>query len=638
MADYQFVPNPNDTIPKYRKSLENFDVDSIMEFDSIMNDDKVEDNLPPPSFSRIECPMDYGYRQNMAVVKVLVQKGDGQPPALKLINRSRRKKFLSISIDIPPPEVVKHQNLASPESIARIQKLFSERPIWTRLALLNNLPVSERRIVKMLLPLISYWMINGPWRDCWIRYGYDPRKDKDARFSVPRTSHIFDGRTTQRDIAVFQMCDITDPLLKSLIESPDSVQEDCTERDGHYKQSALLKMRKVMRRKFKALTEDKTLKDEDFEDLLCDDSLGNEDDGREVEELSEIDDEAEGNSHANRDSSTGIQPFLPPVPSRKETSKIEIVLGFILKPILGILKFLLVGADALILFLLVDVIGLILIKFKLIYRGFHFIITFILVRLALFFMGFYWIQAETISLRRGRGNSFKTREKPIKSGDIIVCNYTSYVDLLYLAFRFDPVFTQIYSQTNKLRPISLWTALKLTGSYPELVSPIGTKTFSLHELMIEAKNNSWGPIVIFPEGTTSNGRALLKFIPIFKDYSFPIKNFSINIITFRYEYENFSPTFTVGSKLWHLMRLCSQFGNSLHVRIIAPQDSPSSSSYTVQNVQTSAASKPEDTVGFQIQHVMGMLCRLRKTNLGVSDKITFLDYYLERKSGVYTKR
>ncbi|RHZ56364.1 hypothetical protein Glove_402g61 [Diversispora epigaea] len=336
-----------------------------------------------------------------------------------------------------------------------------------------------------------------------------------------------------------------------------------------------------------------------------------------------------------RDTSTGIQPFLPPVPSRKETSKIEIVLGFILKPILGILKFLLVGADVLILFLLADVIGLFLIKFKLIYRGFHFTITFILVRLALFFMGFYWIHTETVSLRRGRGNSFKTRERPIKSGDLIVCNCTSYVDVLYLAFRFDPVFTQIYSQTNKLRPISLWTALKLTGSYPEVVSPIGIKTFSLHELMIEAKNNRWGPIVILPEGTTSNGRALLKFIPVFKDLSFPIKNFSINVLTFRYEYENFSPTFTVGSKLWHLMRLCSQYSNTLHVRIVAPQDSPSSSNFTVQNVQTSAA---EDTVGFQIQYVMGTLSRLRKTNLGVSDKITFLDYYLERKSGVYTKR
>lgn len=52
-----------------------------------------------------------------------------------------------------------------------------------------------------------------------------------------------------------------------------------------------------MRRKFKALVEGKALKDEDFEDLLRDDSIGNEDDGRE-EELSEIDDESvvEGNS------------------------------------------------------------------------------------------------------------------------------------------------------------------------------------------------------------------------------------------------------------------------------------------------------------------------------------------------------
>ncbi|RHZ56371.1 hypothetical protein Glove_402g66 [Diversispora epigaea] len=42
------------------------------------------------------------------------------------------------------------------------------------------------------------------------------------------------------------------------------------------------------------------LSNEDFEDLLCDDSTVNEDDGREEEELSEIDDETEGNSHANR--------------------------------------------------------------------------------------------------------------------------------------------------------------------------------------------------------------------------------------------------------------------------------------------------------------------------------------------------
>lgn len=45
----------------------------------------------------------------------------------------------------------------------------------------------------------------------------------------------------------------------------------------------------------------------------------------------------------------------------------------------------------------------------------------------------------------------------------------------------------------------MWAAIRLTGSYPEVDSPIGTKTFTLHELIIEAKNNRWGPIIIFPE-------------------------------------------------------------------------------------------------------------------------------------------
>ena len=32
-----------------------------------------------------------------------------------------------------------------------------------------------------LLPLVAYLMSNGPWRDCWIRYGYDPRLNREAR-------------------------------------------------------------------------------------------------------------------------------------------------------------------------------------------------------------------------------------------------------------------------------------------------------------------------------------------------------------------------------------------------------------------------------------------------------------------------
>jgi len=36
-------------------------VNKIMDSESIINNVKEENNLPPPSFSRVECPMDYGY-------------------------------------------------------------------------------------------------------------------------------------------------------------------------------------------------------------------------------------------------------------------------------------------------------------------------------------------------------------------------------------------------------------------------------------------------------------------------------------------------------------------------------------------------------------------------------------------------
>jgi len=32
-----------------------------------------------------------------------------------------------------------------------------------------------------------------------------------------QTSHVFDGISTCRDVAVFQICDIIDPLLKKVI-------------------------------------------------------------------------------------------------------------------------------------------------------------------------------------------------------------------------------------------------------------------------------------------------------------------------------------------------------------------------------------------------------------------------------------
>lgn len=73
------------------------------------------------------------------------------------------------------------------------------------------------------------------------------------------------------------------------------------------------------------------------------------------------------------------------------------------------------------------------------------------------------------------------------------------------------------------------------------------------------------------------------------------------------------------------------------MRIIAPEESPSSPSFAVKNIKAKQ-DKHEDLVGFHTQNIMGQLSKLRKINMGVYDKVSFLDYYLERKSGVYSKK
>jgi general transcription factor 3C polypeptide 5 (transcription factor C subunit 1) len=42
-----------------------------------------------------------------------------------------------------------------------------------------------------------------------------------------RRSHLFDGQTVTKETAAFQLCDITDPMLKEMIEDPDDLREEC---------------------------------------------------------------------------------------------------------------------------------------------------------------------------------------------------------------------------------------------------------------------------------------------------------------------------------------------------------------------------------------------------------------------------
>lgn len=160
--------------------------------------------------------------------------------------------------DLPPLALLEP---AMRRLIESARLLFDERPIWTRRALHNRVAAEDLSVVgsnsaKYMYQYIGYLFDSGPWRDAIVKFGVDPRKDPSLRkyqtmtFMLdkedidrkkittrkppqpssskagPRDTHIFDGKTVNVDGKVWQVCDITDPLLSSLL-STTNIREDC---------------------------------------------------------------------------------------------------------------------------------------------------------------------------------------------------------------------------------------------------------------------------------------------------------------------------------------------------------------------------------------------------------------------------
>ncbi|ORZ22801.1 hypothetical protein BCR41DRAFT_15223 [Lobosporangium transversale] len=354
-----------------------------------------------------------------------------------------------------------------------------------------------------------------------------------------------------------------------------------------------------------------------------------------------------------RDQGTGIQPFLPPVPANADHSPIEKTLTVILmivKPITGVVKLALVSVVVLA-FVLFQMAGLALSPLGFLYRLYSRLIMAIFARFILGLLGFFWIKHEVVTIRRGRSSSTSKNQisakKSTSSGNLIVCNWSSYIDVLYLAFRYNPVFTQIYLQTLTVREVTFWEALRLSGSYPELSPPEGVETWPLLDFVKAMHSKGAGPVVVFPEGTTTNNRAILKFVPIFKSCSVPETSIDITVMALKYDYYKFAPTFTVGLnnsyRFGHLFRTCAQFYNSLTVKSLASEESPSNPNFSAMDGLSSTPSgaaigvvEPveEDALGSVIMNLMGRLTRFRKLGLTVQDKVDFLDYFILRNNGI----
>ncbi|KAA1067927.1 tau 95 subunit of transcription factor TFIIIC [Puccinia graminis f. sp. tritici] len=316
LADYQYTPELKHPINVLARDMRSLNFEGILKFGFEAETEDYSSSkiglFPPPLFSRYLVPQLYHYRQNIPTV--VTQTSDGSQ---RLINRTRYVPMGPQTItydqpDVPQSALARDLEQKKPENQALFQKLaslFEQRPIWSRMAFQHHLTPIDLRYIrqnKVILAHYCYLFSDGPFRELLIRFGYDPRLIPEARFyqrmslrNVDRKEakdkltlklmkkpitrsdtaenatsdalrdHIFDGLELHQSVGTYQLCDITDPLLVSLINSTKGVLPKCDVRTGWFTSNAIEQIRSILRRKFHALLdEQRVVKDIECVDLL----------------------------------------------------------------------------------------------------------------------------------------------------------------------------------------------------------------------------------------------------------------------------------------------------------------------------------------------------------------------------------
>ncbi|GAA5832249.1 hypothetical protein JCM11251_004294 [Rhodosporidiobolus azoricus] len=322
MADFQYVPkvSKEDPTMKLADAIRTLDIEGIRNFTMPQPEEDFPESafMPPPSFSRHGLPQIFDMKPAASTVRQTTDSG-----VVRLVNQTRHKTralqtILFAQQNVPQgPEELYLKELGRRDLIAtekRMRALLDERPVWTRTGMLNQLSSEEAKLMsvnKNIWPIVGYTFSDGPFRDLIIRFGYDPRQHPEARFyqhitfrnsanmrskatlgtrgliqaqsartrrkgkekeaqTSSHLSHTFDGKAVHSKVGNFQLCDISDPLCRSLIDSDEGVLPICSSdiNEGWYAYDYFEQIRQVVRRKWQGLLSGLEVTDEDCADLL----------------------------------------------------------------------------------------------------------------------------------------------------------------------------------------------------------------------------------------------------------------------------------------------------------------------------------------------------------------------------------
>ena len=139
--------------------------------------------LPPAAYTRMDQPQDYHYRKDTSTQAI---KSNMSVPQT-IIGRTRQRRTLhAMFVNYETPnvperssEVAMHQlkvKFIDEAMLKDVHDAFDTQPVWTKTGLSAATGQPLERL-KFILPTVAYYFTSGPWRNQWVKFGYDPRKD-----------------------------------------------------------------------------------------------------------------------------------------------------------------------------------------------------------------------------------------------------------------------------------------------------------------------------------------------------------------------------------------------------------------------------------------------------------------------------
>ncbi|KAF9816314.1 hypothetical protein IEO21_04179 [Rhodonia placenta] len=396
---------------------------------------------------------------------------------------------------------------------------------------------------------------------------------------------------------------------------------------------------------------------------------------------------------AFRDPGTGIQPFLRPIPPTG--SEALLIATSPLRYAIGLVRTLLVLILGILHALIVEVVCQVLRSVPPLHRVVSHVFTALFARLALLFIGLPWIPVQVVSRKRGyayhprasecliltspRRRNSKTNETwSPGAGDLIVSNWVSTIEILWLAFRFNPIFVLPVSAAGEqaqqaatpsspitrtpgrrtgtgsaaisspaaraptprvpilgFRQTSLFGMLQATGHIPSAVQ--AHTTSSDVKSLEEIRGSADRPVVVaIPrcQRPLDKVQGVHHVCPV----GAPLSTFRFILTPLPCSYDpptTFCPTlahpipYSALNPLPHIFSLTTSLAPyTLSIRLLSLADAPSSGTFVTSEF---TAGQNSDILTEACASLIAQIGKVKRVGFGWEDKAAFLEFYRSKR-------